>query len=402
MLQGKKILLAITGSIAAYKSAFLTRLLIKEGAEVQILMTKAATQFVSELTLSTLSKRKVLVEIISEEGWNNHVELGLWADVMVIAPATANIMAKMTSGLCNDMVTACYLSARCPVMVAPAMDLDMWQHPATQRNVSQLQEDGVVQIPVEHGELASGLMGPGRMAEPQQILAMIVQRLKKKSDTLSQVKALVTAGPTYEELDPVRYIGNRSSGKMGLALALALIQRGAEVALVIGPNHLQLPNMPRLKIYPVTSAAEMATTAHNLWSTSQVAIFAAAVADYTPAHRAAHKIKKAENDLNLSLIRTQDIAATLGRNKQTNQVTVGFALETQNGEAHALQKIKKKNFDFIVLNSLKDAGAGFQYDTNKITILMPDGEKLSFPLKTKTEVAEDIVDVLENVITQKQ
>ncbi|NND34279.1 MAG: bifunctional phosphopantothenoylcysteine decarboxylase/phosphopantothenate--cysteine ligase CoaBC [Saprospiraceae bacterium] len=402
MLEGKRILLAITGSIAAYKSAFLTRLLVKEGAEVQVIMTHASTQFISPLTFSTLSKKKVFIGVVGEDGWNSHVDLGLWADLMIIAPATANTLSKIVSGLCDDMVTACYLSARCKVMIAPAMDLDMWNHPATQRNIKQLQEDGCILIPVEDGELASGLIGPGRMAEPEQILEHIGQSIKKKSDILSRLKVLVTAGPTYEDIDPVRYIGNRSSGKMGLALAKVLVDRGAEVALVIGPNQLEIPELEPLKVHRVTSALQMATVASNLWKECQVGIFAAAVADYTPAKRESQKIKKTDDKISLALVRTQDIAATLGSEKRPNQITVGFALETNDEEVNARQKIRKKHFDFIVLNSLRDSGAGFQHDTNKITILQANGEKFTFPLKSKTEVAEDIVDLLEKTISQKK
>lgn len=402
MLHGKKIIVAIAGSIAAYKAAYLVRLLIKQGADIQVVMTKSATEFITPLTLSTLSKREVYTDIISQESWNNHVELALWADLMIVAPATANTLAKMAVGLCDDMVTACYLSSRSPVMVAPAMDLDMWKHPATRHNMTTLQAHGVKLAEVQHGELASGLRGFGRMAEPEHIVALVSEIFKKKNDgPIAKQKILVTAGPTYEEIDPVRFIGNRSSGKMGLAIVQTLLDRGAEVDLVLGPNHLEIPSNPSLHVHHVNSAAQMAEKAKTLWSGCRVAIFAAAVADYTPAIRADQKIKKADGTLDLSLVRTEDIALALGQTKQPHQITIGFALETENEEAHALRKIEKKNFDFIVLNSLNDAGAGFQHDTNKVSILHRDGEKLVFPLKPKTEVAEDIVDVLENLLKKK-
>lgn len=403
MLTGKKILLGLTGSIAAYKSAYIVRLLVKLGAEVQVLMTSSATRFISPLTLSTLSKRKVYTEIISDDAWNNHVVLGLWADLFLIAPATANTLAQMSSGLCDNMITACYLSARCPVVVAPAMDRDMWKHPSTQRNIGRLQSDGIRIIPVEDGELASGLTGLGRMAEPEDIVQYVqdfFQRTTAKS--LNDTVVLVTAGPTIEDLDPVRFIGNRSSGKMGLSLVQTLLDRGAKVHLVLGPTHLPLPAHDHLHVYRVNSAAEMAADVRNLWPDCQVAILAAAVADYTPVHRADQKIKKTEDHLTLELVRTEDIAATIGQNKKSHQISIGFALETELGEEHAQKKMIKKNFDFIVLNSLNDPGAGFQHDTNKITILQASGEIMTFPLKSKTEVAEDIVDVMEKHIMQKK
>ncbi|MCB0668697.1 MAG: bifunctional phosphopantothenoylcysteine decarboxylase/phosphopantothenate--cysteine ligase CoaBC [Saprospiraceae bacterium] len=400
MLAGKKILLGVTGSIAAYKSAFLVRLLIKEGAEVQVVMTNASRDFISPLTLSTLSRNPVFSEVSTEESWNNHVELGLWADLFIIAPASANTLAKLASGICDNMLTACYLSARCPVVVAPAMDVDMWHHPSTRRNLDQLKQDQVSLIPVEDGELASGLTGPGRMAEPEHIVRYLAHFFST-NESFAGKKVLVTAGPTYEEIDPVRFIGNRSSGKMGLALAEELTSRGAEVYLILGPNRLPLPDHPKLKVQPVTSASEMADAARKRWPECQIAIFAAAVADYTPATRAEQKIKKSDAAMNIELVRTEDIAATLGKLKEPDQMTVGFALETENEEKHALRKIKKKNFDFIVLNSLQDAGAGFQHETNKITILTADGEKMAFPLKSKTEVARDIVDVLEEKMIKR-
>lgn len=401
MLAGKKILLGITGSIAAYKSAFLIRLLIRKGAEVQVVMTESASQFISPLTLSTLSRRPVFSKVSTEESWNNHVELGLWADLFLVAPASANTLAKLASGQCDNMLTACYLSARCPVMVAPAMDVDMWKHPSTQRNLRQLQEDRVHLIPVEHGELASGLTGMGRMAEPEHIVAHLMQFFQE-GQSLDGVKVLVTAGPTYEEIDPVRFIGNRSTGKMGQALVENLLSRGATVLLILGPNHLEISPHPQLKVIPVKSAAEMAAAAKGAWPEYRVAILAAAVADYTPAVRASQKIKKSDSDLNIELVRTEDIAAALGKAKQPGQISIGFALETENEEVHALKKIEKKHFDFIVLNSLNDPGAGFQHETNKITILTAEGQKFGFPLKSKTEVAKDIVDLLEERMNKKK
>lgn len=402
MPAGQKILLGITGSIAAYKAAFLVRLLSRQGADVKVIMTPSATRFISPLTLATLSRHPVPTGIIDDESWNNHVELGLWADLFLIAPATANTLARMAHGVCDDMITACYLSARCPVMVAPAMDVDMWLHPATRRNIDQLVHDGVQVIPVEEGELASGLTGPGRMAEPEHIAAYLGNFFQQKTtDTLSGIRVLVTAGPTYEAIDPVRFIGNRSSGKMGLALALALLDRGAEVHLVMGPASIDIPVRHGLMVYRVESAAEMAGRALELWPRCMVAILAAAVADYTPTHPAGQKIKKSDDHLTLQLRRTEDIAFSLGQTKKPDQLTVGFALETEKEEDHALEKMARKNFDFIVLNSLNDPGAGFQYDTNKITILGAGGLKTVFPLKSKTEVARDIVDVLEKQIRKK-
>ncbi len=401
MLTGKHILLGITGSIAAYKSVFLTRLLIKAGAEVQVLMTPSAMDFVGPLTLHTLSRRPVLSEISSEEGWNNHVELGLWADAMVIAPATANTLAKLAHGHCDNIVSASYLSARCQVMIAPAMDVDMWHHPATQRNIKQLVTDGVQLLPVEEGELASGLVGAGRMAEPETIMAAITRALKKKSE-LAGLRAIVTAGPTYEDLDPVRFIGNRSSGKMGVAIAEELAGRGATVDLVIGPSHVE-PNTQLIHaVHRVRSAGEMYEQCVDLWSSADLAVLAAAVADYRPEKVAGEKIKKKDGPLAIALERTQDIAATLGSTKRSDQITIGFALESDEGEASAQRKLIKKRFDFIVLNSLATKGAGFQHDTNQVTFYFPDREKRAFDLKPKTEVAADIVDEIVNVAQTKK
>lgn len=384
-----KIILGISGSIAAYKAAALTRLWVKQGNEVQILMTESAKAFIAPLTLSTLSKRPVFSEVVSESSWNNHVELGLWADAMVIAPASANTLAKLANGLCDNILSAVYLSARCPVFVAPAMDVDMWHHPATQANIRKLQEHGVQIIPVGHGELASGLVGDGRMAEPEDILEF-VSRAPSPLSPLSGQKALVTAGPTFEPLDPVRFIGNHSTGKMGIAIAEELVRQGAEVTLVLGPTDLK-PNNPAIKTTSVMTAKEMYEACAAVFSDTDIVVLAAAVADYRPRVFSETKIKKKDGDMALELEKTVDIAATLGKSKKTGQILVGFALETNNEEANALQKLEKKNLDFIVLNSMRDPGAGFGHDTNKITILRRDGSHLDFPLKDKTAVAQDIV-----------
>lgn len=385
-----KVILGISGSIAAYKSAFLTRLLIKKGHEVQVLMTESATTFIAPLTLSTLSKRPVYSDVRSETGWNNHVELGLWADVLLIAPASANTLAKLANGLCDNILSAVYLSARCPVWVAPAMDVDMWQHPATQGNIRRLQEHGVQVIPVGHGELASGLVGDGRMAEPEDILTFIEQSATTSGQRLSGKKALVTAGPTHEALDPVRFIGNYSTGKMGIAVAEALAREGAEVTLVLGPTDLK-PQHPKIKTVSVQSAQQMYEACAQVFGETDITVLAAAVADYKPQQFSATKIKKKDDDLSLPLAKTIDIAATLGRQKKEGQLLVGFALETNDEEHFALAKMERKNFDFIVLNSLQDKGAGFGHETNKITIFHRNGLKKTFDLKSKTAVAQDIV-----------
>lgn len=384
-----KIILGISGSIAAYKSAYLTRLLVKNGAEVQVMMTDSATAFITPLTLSTLSKHPVLTEVRSEAAWNNHVELGLWADALVIAPATANTLAKLANGLCDNILSAVYLSARCPVFVAPAMDVDMWHHPATQANLERLRQHGVHIIPVGFGELASGLVGDGRMAEPEDIVAYL-DAFFTRTKALAGKKALVTAGPTFEPIDPVRFIGNHSTGKMGIALAEALAGQGAEVTLVLGPTHL-LPENPAVRVVHTGSAQEMFDACEAAFPEADIAILAAAVADYRPKTFSQIKIKKKDDDLKIELSKTIDIAATLGRAKRPGQLLIGFALETNDEESNALLKLEKKNLDFIVLNSLRDAGAGFGHDTNKITILRRDGSKSAFDLKEKTAVAADIV-----------
>ncbi len=392
-MQGRKILLAVSGSIAAYKAVLLTRLFVKQGAEVQVLMTPAATAFVSPLTFATLSRRPVLTEVSSEQAWNNHVELGLWADAMIVAPATANTLAKMAHGLCDNIVSAVYLSARCPVFFAPAMDLDMWQHPATRENVEKLIAIGNYYIPVEHGELASGLTGEGRMAEPETIVEY-VNRFFEVQNSLSGLKAIVTAGPTYEPIDPVRFIGNYSSGKMGIAIAAELARRGCHVQLILGPTRVPLPASPHIEVHRVTTAEQMHRKAVELFPSADLAVLAAAVADYRPKTVETQKIKKSDGELVLTLEKTPDIAASLGRVKRPDQFIVGFALETENELENAREKLNKKNFDFIVLNSLRDPGAGFHHDTNKITILAKDNSQKNFELKSKPEVARDIVDEL--------
>ena len=394
MLKGKKILLGVTGSIAAYKAVYITRLLVKQEAVVKVIVTPGALDFVTPLTLSTLSKNPVLSHFQkSETGeWNNHVELGLWADAFVIAPATANTLAKMANGLCDNLLMATYLSARCPVFFAPAMDLDMLQHPATQRNIVTLQQSGNHLIETEFGELASGLTGNGRMAEPEAIEKILNDffQVKKK---LRGKKALVTAGPTYEAIDPVRFIGNHSSGKMGFAIAEALASEGALVDLVVGPTHQQT-HQPGITLHPVTSAEEMFQECMSLFPASDISVLSAAVADYKPTTRADQKIKKTEGTFTLELTKTRDIAAELGQLKKNGQILVGFALETENEKANAQKKLLSKNFDLIVLNSLNHPGAGFGYDTNKIEIISQKNGSKEFTLKSKKEAANDIVSAI--------
>lgn len=388
-IKGKKIVLGISGSIAAYKAVVLTRLLVKAGAEVQVLMTPAATKFVQPLTFATLSKRPVFTEVTAGEAWNNHVELGLWADAMLVAPATANTLARLANGICDNIIAAVYLSARCPVFVAPAMDVDMWHHPSTQRNIDLLATYGNHLIPVENGELASGLVGEGRLAEPEHIVDYL-GRFFGKSQLLKGQKILITAGPTYEGIDPVRFIGNRSSGKMGVALAQAIIEQGGEVILILGPSALK-PEGEGLQLIRVESAQEMYDAAVLAFPDCQAGIMAAAVADYRPANMATEKIKKSDDRMTIELVKNPDIAAQLGRQKQAHQRLIGFALETTQGEANAKGKLARKNLDFIVLNSLQDSGAGFGVDTNKVSIFSADNKVYHFELKTKDAVAQDIV-----------
>lgn len=391
MLQGKKILLGISGSIAAYKTAILVRLLIKEGAEVKIVMTPAAKEFVSPLTLSALSKNAVLTDIANNDSWNNHVMLGRWADIMMIAPLSCNSLAKLAHGLCDNLLTAVYLSATCPVFVAPAMDEDMWHHPSTQSNVDIIRSFGNTIIPVESGELASGLIGEGRMAEPQTIVNAL-NNFFLSSKELAGKKVLVTAGPTYEAIDPVRFIGNHSSGKMGVAIANEFQKRGAEVTLVLGPSSIS--TMPNMNVVRVQSAEEMFEACSNIFGTMDIAVMSAAVADYTPAIVAEEKIKKSTDRFSIELKKTKDILKHLGEIKKEKQLLIGFALETQDEKKYALKKLSEKNTDLIVLNSLNDNGAGFGFDTNKITIFDKSGREYQFNTKSKTAVAIDIVNTI--------
>jgi phosphopantothenoylcysteine decarboxylase/phosphopantothenate--cysteine ligase len=389
MLEGKKIVVGVCGSIAAYKSALLVRLLVKAGAQVQVVMTKDAAGFITPLTLSTLSKNPVLVDYYKPDTgeWNNHVELGLWADVMIIAPASANTIGKMAGGLCDNLLTAVYLSAKCPVYFAPAMDLDMWKHPATQENIIRLTQYGNTLIPPGNGELASGLHGEGRMAEPEEIISFISGEIKKKLP-LTGHKIVVTAGPTYEAIDPVRFIGNHSSGKMGFAIAAQFAQLGADVVLISGPSAQK--NTAAVQRIDVTSAAEMLEACLQHFTDAKACIMSAAVADYTPVTVATQKIKKQDAGFNIDLKKTTDILKTLGGLKRPDQLLVGFALETNDEEQNAIGKLQSKNLDFVVLNSLNDEGAGFKTDTNKITIIDKALNKTTFSLKTKEKVALDI------------
>jgi phosphopantothenoylcysteine decarboxylase/phosphopantothenate--cysteine ligase len=389
-LSGKKILLGVCGSIAAYKSVFLLRMLIKLGAEVKVVMTSSATTFVAPVTFATLSRYTVGVDIQNDDEWQNHVELGLWADLYIIAPATANTLSQMASGACNNILLAAYLSARCPVMIAPAMDLDMWEHHATKRNLALLENDGVQLISVGSGELASGLHGPGRMAEPEEIVA-VIESFFHRDQPLSGKRILITAGPTRENLDPVRFISNHSTGKMGIALAETLAAAGAQVELVLGPTALPVPKHPNINVQPVVSALDMLAACESIFDHCDGAIFCAAVADYRPSSVADQKIKKSGEAMQIDLVKNPDIAATLGARKRTGQILVGFALETNNEEEHALKKLDAKNLDLIVLNSMRDAGAGFAGDSNKITIYGKDKKSRTFALKSKYEVADDIV-----------
>ena len=392
MLEGKKILLGVTGSIAAYKSAFLVRQLVKAGAEVKVIMTLSATDFISKLTLSTLSKNKVLVDLFDEDSWANHVMLGRWADIMLIAPLSCNTLSKMANGQCDNLLLAVYLSATCPVVVAPAMDEDMWHHPATRENIQKLLSFGNKVIPVDKGELASGLVGDGRMAEPDNILKYLEDNFFAPQ-TLAGKKAFVSAGPTYEPLDPVRFIGNHSSGKMGLAIAEELFNRGADVTLIMGPTAIDLPNSG-IQSVRVNTAEEMYNACTRQFDKSDIAIMAAAVADFTPVEVAANKIKKTNGELVIELKKTKDILKALGEKKSKKQVLVGFALETNNEREYALGKLKSKNADMVVMNSLNDQGAGFGTDTNKISIFDKSGQEFNYELMSKKEAAKNIVDTI--------
>ncbi len=402
MLRNKKILLGVCGSIAAYKAAFLIRLLVKAGADVRVISTTSASDFISPLTLSTLSKNPVLTKFVKNENgeWNNHVELGLWADLMLIAPLSANTLGKMANGICDNLLLATYLSAKCPVMVAPAMDLDMYAHPSTQQNIKTIQSFGNMVIDAEDGELASGLSGQGRMAEPENILKHIDSYFSK-SKSLAGKKVLITAGPTYEAIDPVRFIGNHSSGKMGYSIAKACLELGAEVVLISGPSNESIPENEALKLIRVQSAKEMLLAAEENFTSATIGILSAAVADYAPKTVANKKIKKSEDTLTIELTRNPDIAKTLGAKKRKDQLLIGFALETDNEEANAKKKLEAKNFDLIVLNSLQDEGAGFAHHTNKVT-LITSKDSLALPLLTKDETATKIIKYVVNLLNQKE
>ena len=395
ILSGKNILLGITGGIAAYKTTYLVRHFIKAGAHVKIIMTPASIAFVTPLTLSTLSKNPVLSSFTNEEDendvWNNHVDLGLWADIFVIAPATANTMSKMATGNSDNFLLATYLSAKCPVYFAPAMDLDMYKHPSTQKSFDKLKSFGNIIIPAGSGELASGLVGEGRMAEPEDILSFIEADVLSKLPLINK-RVLITAGPTYEAIDPVRFIGNHSSGKMGFELANVMSRLGAEVTLITGPTREKISNS-LVTLVPITSAEEMYVAAHEYFLNSDVVICAAAVADYKPKNIATQKIKKKETTFNIELVKTKDILASLGAIKK-EQFLIGFALETNNEIENAKVKLERKKLDFIVLNSLQDKGAGFGKSTNKISIIDKDDSLTSFELKSKKDVATDIVNYL--------
>lgn len=393
MQDGKKILLCVTGSIAAYKSVVLLRFLIKQKAEVKVIMTNAATDFVTPLTFSTLSKNKVLTNLFENDSWENHVMLGRWADVIIIAPASCNTISKMAHGLCDNLLLAVYLSATAPVIIAPAMDEDMWNHPATINNIQTLEERGHHVLKVNNGELASGLHGMGRMAEPEEILSFLDNFFENKM-SLKGKKALVTAGPTYEAIDPVRFIGNHSSGKMGTALAKELAKRGAEVRLILGPTSTSVPE--GVTVTNVVSADDMYKAVFDVFDECDIIVMAAAVADFTPNKPAKNKIKKETGALNISLAKTKDILVKAGELKSQNQILVGFALETENEKQNALKKLTAKKADMIVLNSLNDEGAGFGSSTNKITIFEKNGAEHVFDKKSKEEVAVDIVNAIVN------
>lgn len=389
-LQNKNILIGISGGIAAYKILYLIRLLVKTGANVKVVMTPSAKEFVTPLSVSVLSKNEVYTEFSSENSWNSHIDLALWADAILIAPATANTMAKMCHGICDNLLLGVYLSAKCPVFFAPAMDLDMYRHASTQKNIETLKSFNHIEIPAESGELASGLVGEGRMAEPETIFQVLEDFFVPK--TLQNKKILINAGPTYELIDPVRFIGNFSTGKMGVALANAAAKLGAEVTLVLGTSS-EKEIHKNVKVERVVSAEQMYEQTHKCFKTSDIAILSAAVADYTPKYKEHQKIKKKEDEFSLELVKTKDILASLGKIKE-NQKLIGFALETQNEVQNAITKIRNKNLDAIVLNSLNDKGAGFGTETNKISLITQKEEVFSFDLKTKKELAFDILDFI--------
>lgn len=398
-MRGKRILLGITGGIAAYKIAFLIRLLKKAGADVKCIMSPSSVDFISPLVVSTLSGNPVGIEFWNKNdgSWNNHVEYGLWADLFVIAPLTANTLSKMVQGSCDNLLLATYLSMKTKTIVAPAMDLDMYAHPATKRNLIQLDKDGVGIIPVESGELASGLSGEGRMAEPETIFSVIEKYVGASNNDYLGQNIVITAGPTYEQIDPVRFIGNHSSGKMGFKVAQAFLNRGANVTLVTGPTNLTLEN-ENLTLVKVKSAVEMLSEVQKVWPNCNGGVFAAAVADYRPKDMATEKIKKKSEEMTIELVKNPDILKWAGKNKKQNQYLIGFALETQDLKKNATKKLEAKNLNFIVMNSLKDSGAGFGVDTNKISILDNRNNFQSFELKSKEAVAEDILNYLKTYI----
>jgi len=392
MLNGKRVLLGITASIAAFKSAELIRLFKKSGAEIRVIQTKESTDFITPLTISTLSENKVLTEMVKDDSWNNHVKLGLWADLIIIAPLTANTLAKMANGECDNLLLATYLSAKCDVYFAPAMDLDMFKHPSTISNINKLENYGNILIPSGFGELASGLVGEGRMAEPSEIISHILTHLNEKLD-LNNKKFLITAGPTHEKIDAVRYISNKSSGKMGIELALNAANRGGKIDLVLGPSSLEV-NHSNINVYKVINAEDMFNTVNKVFDKSEISIFAAAVSDFTPKIKVNSKIKKNDSLFSLTLIKTKDILTEMSSIKRDDQFIVGFALETDDEIDNAITKLKDKNLDLIIMNSLNNKGAGFEHDTNKITIIDKDYNQLDFELKSKKEVANDIINFI--------
>ena len=410
-LAGRRIIVGVSGSIAAYKAVLLVRLLVRAGAEVRVLMTEAATTFVAPLTFSTLSKRPVLTSVATEEGWNDHVELGLWADAYVVAPATANTLARLANGLCDDILAAVYLSARCPVLLAPAMDVDMWAHPATRANVARLESFGNAIVPVGEGELASGLHGAGRLAEPEDIVAALERTLAagapaSAAGPLAGKRVLLTSGPTHEPLDPVRYLGNRSSGKTGAALAAALLDRGARVVCVSGPAAVLPHAHPRLTLVRVQTAAEMHAACREHWSDADAGVLAAAVADYRPAAVSERKIKKNPDDphggMNLELVRNPDIAAELSAAKRDDQVVIGFALETEDAVAHGRDKLRRKRLDAVVVNEHRRDAPAFGSDDNAVVIVRADGTERSYPRETKGQLAGRVADALAELLGARQ